>query len=484
MALRRRGLAITVLIVAQFMDLVDSTITNVALPAIQKSLGTTAAQLEWTMASYMLAFAVLLITGGRLGDIFGRKAVFMAGVTGFAAASLACSMAHSGDALVVSRLAQGAFAGIMVPQVLSSVQVLFKQDERAKIYGLIGAISALGSVVGLILGGWMVTANAFGIGWRSIFVVNVPIGVALLVAAALFVPNSKAEHPLKLDLLGVILSAGTVFLVEFPLIDGRLANWAWWIWAMLVAAPFVGTLFVRQQQGKLRRDGSPLLPMPLFANRGFSSGLVVQTLFWMANGGYMLTLGYYLQRGLNYTPLHTGLTLLGMTAGAMLITPAGDPLAKKFGKWVIFLGGLIQAGSFVWVIRAITQHAHGMSAWSLVFPLAVSGAGMVLLIVPLMDEALATIDASGAGAASGTFNTMQQVGFSLGVAVAGVIFFGRAGSNPTAASLRSAVIEALWMTVGAFALAGIVALFLPNHRAQKKAQAQHRQDTAMPAGAR
>lgn len=483
--MRRRGLAIVVLIVAQFMDLVDSTITNVALPSIQKSLKTTAAQLEWTMAGYMLAFAVLLVTGGRLGDIFGRKKVFMAGVTGFALASLACSMAHSGDVLVASRLAQGAFAGIMVPQVLSSVQVLYNQEERAKIYGLIGAISALGSVVGLILGGWMVTSNAFGEGWRSIFLVNVPVGVLLLIAAAIFVPNSKAEHPLKLDGLGVVLAAGTVFLVEFPLIEGRLAHWAWWIWAMLIASPFACALFVRQQSAKMRRDGSPLLPMPLFANRGFSSGLVVQTLFWMANGGYMLTLGYFMQTGLGYSPLRTGLTLLGMTAGAMVVTPAGDPLAKKFGKWVIFLGGLIQAAAFVWVISTIAGHTHGGDIqWNLIYPLALSGVGMVLLIVPLMDEALATVEASGAGAASGTFNTFQQVGFSLGVAVAGVIFFGRAGSHPTADSLRHAVTEALWMTVGAFALAGIVALLLPNHRSQKAARAHEPSDAAVTAGAR
>jgi Na+/melibiose symporter-like transporter len=281
-----------------------------------------------------------------------------------------------------------------------------------------------------------------------------------------------------------VLSAGIVFLVIFPLIDQRLVGWTWWIWAMLIASPFVCALFIFQQVIKMRRDGSPILPMPLFRNRGFSSGLVVQTLFWMANGGYMLTLGYYLQTGLQYSPLRTGLTLLGITVGSIVVTPAGDPLVKMFGKWVIFVGGIIQAGAFVWVIASIARQTHGSDVqWSIIFPLAVSGVGLVLLIVPLLDQAMATIDESAAGAASGTFNTFQQVGFSLGVAVAGVIFFNRAGAHPTAASLQHAVTEALWMTVAAFALAGLAALLLPSHRAQKAIREQG-DDTRLPAKVR
>lgn len=466
-----RGLAITVLIMAQFMDLVDSTITNVALVRIQRSLHISAAQLEWILAAYIITFAVLLITGGRLGDIFGRKNVFLVGVAGFGLASLMAATARNGDILITARVIQGVFGGIMVPQVLSSVQVLYSKDERAKIYGLIGALAALGAVTGLILGGWMVTANLWGVGWRSIFIVNIPVCAILFIAAVLVVPNSRAEHPLKLDPLGMTLAGVTVLLVEFALIEGRQQHWAAWIWAMLIAGPFIGTAFCAQQRGKLRRDGSSLLPMPLFGNRGFSSGLAVQTLFWMANGSYTLIIGYYLQQAVGFTPFRAGLTILPMAIGAIVVSGAADPLAKKFGKRLVFVGGIIQAAAFVWVILVISSHGQHLSNWDLAAPLGVAGVGLVFLTVPLLDEALSTVSEADAGVASGTFNTFQQVGSALGIAVAGALFFGRAGSHPTPVTLKFGIMDGMWVTVAAFALAGVVSLILPNHRAREAATA-------------
>jgi EmrB/QacA subfamily drug resistance transporter len=459
--MKKRTIAITVLVTAQFIDLVDTTITNVALPSIQKDLHATDAHLEWIMAGYLLAFAVLLITGGRMGDIFGRRTMFLIGVAGFGVSSLWASAADTGQALVAARVIQGAFAGVMVPQVLSSVQVMYEPAERGKIYGLIGAMSALGSVVGLIVGGWMVDADLFGLGWRSVFIVNVPICLVLLAMASLFVPNSRSEHPLKLDIVGVVLAASTVFLVEFPLIDGRMADWAPWIWGMLAASPVVLVLFILQQRAKQRRDGSALLPLSLFSDHGFNSGLIVQVLFWTANGCYILTLGYYLQIALSFSPLATGLTIFAMSVGSIVVSPAGDPLAKKFGKYVIFVGGLIQAAAFVWVIYNIHDKGQSLSGWDLALGLGVSGAGMVLLIVPLLDESLRTVPTAAAGAASGAFATFQQVGYSFGVAIGGVVFFNTAGDRPTFDTLNDGVTKALWITVAAFALSGICALFMP-----------------------
>ncbi|MFE0419477.1 MFS transporter [Streptomyces tendae] len=467
--MKKRTIAITVLIIAQFIDLVDTTITNVALPSIQKDLDATDAHLEWIMAGYLLAFAVLLITGGRLGDIFGRRTMFLIGVAGFGLSSLWAASADTGTMLVAARVVQGGFAGVMVPQVLSSVQVMYEPAERGKIYGLIGAMSALGSVVGLIAGGWMVEADLFGLGWRSVFLVNVPICVVLLAVASIFVPNSRSDNPPKLDLVGVVLASTTVFLVEFPLIDGRMADWAPWIWVMLGASPVALVVFVLQQRAKMRRDGSSLLPMQLFANHGFSSGLVVQILFWTANGCYILSLGYYLQTALGFSPLATGLTIFAMSVGSIVISPAGDPLAKKFGKYVILAGGLIQAAAFVWAIYTINEKGTSLSGWDLALALGISGAGMVLLIVPLLDESLRTVPAVSAGAASGAFATFQQLGYSLGVAVGGVVFFNTAGDRPTFDSLNEGVIKALWITVAAFALSGLCALIMPKlkpHEAQ------------------
>ena len=273
---RSRGVATTVLMVATFMDLMDSTITNVALPTIGKNLGATPEQLEWTVAGYVIAFATLLITGGGLGDIFGHRRIFVIGIVGFTLASLGAALSQTGDLLVAARVLQGGFAGIMMPQVLSSVQVMFAPEERAPVLGIIGSLSALGAVGGLILGGWLVTADLLGMGWRSIFLVNVPIGVVLVVAALLFVPRSRSEHPLRPDLVGVLLGGVGVFLVVFPLTDGRAAGWAWWIWAMLTMSPFVIVAFVWQQGRMLKAHKAPLLPLPLFHDRGFASGQLVQ----------------------------------------------------------------------------------------------------------------------------------------------------------------------------------------------------------------
>ena len=282
---RSRGIATTVLMVATFMDLMDSTITNVALPTIGKNLEATPEQLEWTVAGYVIAFATLLITGGRLGDIFGHRRIFVIGIVGFTLASLGAALSQTGDLLVTCRVLQGGFAGIMMPQVLSSVQVMFAPEERAPVLGIIGSLSALGAVGGLILGGWLVTADLLGMGWRSIFLVNVPIGVALVVAALLFVPRSRSEHPLRPDLVGVVLGGVGVFLVVFPLTDGRAVGWAWWIWAMLITSPFVIAAFVWQQGRMLKAHKAPLLPLPLFRDRGFASGQLVQVLSSIGNGG-------------------------------------------------------------------------------------------------------------------------------------------------------------------------------------------------------
>lgn len=462
--MKLRGIAITVLIVAQFVDLVDSTITNVALVTIQRDLHVSSAELEWVMTGYMIAYATLMITGGRLGDIFGRKYVFLVAVIGFGAMSLVNSLAQNGAVLISGRVVQGAFAGVMVPQVLASVQVLYNKEERAKIYAIIGALAALGAVIGLVLGGWMVSANLWGTGWRSIFIVNVPICAVLAVATILVVPNSKAEGRIKLDLVGMLLSGATIFLLVYGLIEGRHENWAPWIWAMIIASPCLAAVFVLQQNRKLRRGGTPLLPMRLFRNRGFSSGLAVQFLSWAGTGSYSLITGYYLQQALGFSAFRAGLTIFAMVVGAFLISSVAPLLAKKFGKEMVFAGGIAQAAAFTWVILVIHSHPTGVSSWDLVPPLVLAGVGLVLLVVPLLDESLATVPETEAGAASGIFNTFQQVGSSLGIAVAGGIFFSRAGAIPTEFSLTQGVMQGLWVTVAAFAAAGVAGLLLPRYR--------------------
>ena len=456
---RSRGVATTVLMVATFMDLMDSTITNVALPTIGKNLRATPEQLEWTVAGYVIAFATLLITGGRLGDIFGHRRIFVIGIVGFTLASLGAALSQTGDLLVAARVLQGGFAGIMMPQVLSSVQVMFAPEERAPVLGIIGSLSALGAVGGLILGGWLVTADLLGMGWRSIFLVNVPIGVVLVVAALLFVPRSRSEHPLRPDLVGVLLGGVGVFLVVFPLTDGRAAGWAWWIWAMLTMSPFVIVAFVWQQGRMLKAHKAPLLPLPLFHDRGFASGQLVQVLSSIGNGGYVLILLYYVQSALGFTALAAGLTLLPFALGSMAAAPLAILATKRIGKWAVLLGGLVQAAALTWVMWTIWTAGAALTGWDVTAPLTLVGAGMMTLIMPLTSITLESVPTPDAGAASGTLTTFGQIGMVLGVALAGSVFFGILQDT---ADARDAVTTALWVPIVAYGLAGLASVTMPD----------------------
>ena len=453
-ATRSRAFATTVLMVATFMDLMDSTITNVALPTIGKDLHATPEQLEWTLAGYVIAFATLLLTGGRLGDVFGHRRIFVIGMVGFTLASLGAALSQTGDLLVAARMLQGGFAGIMVPQVLSSVQVMFAPEERAPVLGIIGALSSLGAIGGLILGGWLVTADLLGMGWRSIFLVNVPVGVVLVAAALLFVPRSRSEHPLRPDLAGVLLGG----LGVFPLTDGRAAGWAWWIWAMLTAAPLVIAAFTWQQRRMLKAHGSPLLPLPLFRDRGFASGQLVQVLSSIGNGGYVLVLLYYVQSALGFTALAAGLTLLPFALGSIVATPLAIFATRRIGKWAVLLGGLVQAAALTWVLWTIWTAGASLTGWDLTAPLTLTGVGLMTLIMPLTSITLESVPTQDAGAASGTLTTSGQIGMVLGVALAGTVFFGILQDT---ADARDAVTTALWVPIVAYGLAGLASVTMP-----------------------
>jgi len=464
-------LATFVLIFASFMDLIDGTIVNVALPSIRDDLSASPAQLEWIVSAYLLSFSVLLVTGGRLGDIFGRQRVFIAGVTGFTLFSLAAAVAPGAGSLIAARIGQGACAAMMAPQMLSSIQVLYAPRERAPIFGIVGAVMGLAAVIGPILGGWLTTADLFGLGWRTVFAINVPIGIAIVVAALRFVPNTRSPDPLRLDLPGVALATTGLFLVVFPLVDGREQGWPAWIWAMLVAGVAVLAVFARHQWTRERRDGSSLLPMHLFTNRGYSAGLVTQFVFQGSMVGFMLVLTIYLQAGLGFSAIAAGLTLVPYSIGAFAGTSVSVPLGTKLGKVVMFVGAVAQVGATWWAVRVIDAHGAGLTGWHLAPPLALGGFGLGLLVVPLVDVALSTVDPAEAGAASGAYGTLQQCGAAVGVAVVGVVFFHVVGGVFTADRLGDALGTASWVSVLGFTVCAAATLFLPS-RAAVRAHAE------------
>ncbi|HVI18524.1 MAG TPA: DHA2 family efflux MFS transporter permease subunit [Gaiellales bacterium] len=467
----KRGLAMGVLIFASFMDLLDATIVNVALPSIRTDLGASGAQLEWVVGGYLLAFAVLIITGGRLGDIAGRRRVFVAGVVGFTLGSALACVAPTIGVLLAARVAQGAFAAMMVPQVLSSVQALYAPRERAAMFGVIGAVSGMSAVIGPVLGGWLVSSDAFGIGWRSIFLINIPVGAVLVVLALRWVPDTRSEHPLRLDPLGLALVTVGLFGVVYALIEGRQQDWAAWIWGVGAAGVLVLAAFVVQQVRRERATGSALLPMRLFGDRGFSAGLVTQGAFQGSLAGFALVLTVYVQTGLGWSAIHAGLTLLPFSLGAFVGTAVSVPLGTKLGKVVMATGAALQSAATVWVLAVVSGRREGLSTWGVAPALLLSGIGLGLLVVPLVDVALATVPASEAGAASGAYGTVQQVGAALGVAVIGTVFFSAAGTSYDAGSLRAGVLAACWVAAGGYALAAVSSLLLPT-RAQVQAHQQ------------
>ena len=472
---KSRKIAVIVLFFASFMDLLDTTIVNVALPTIQKDLDASAAHLEWVVSGYVLAFAVLLITGGRLGDIFGRKRVFLIGVAGFTLSSVACAAASNGDTLVLGRVVQGLFAALMTPQVLSVVQVMFAPKERAAVFGGLGAISGLAAVAGPLLGGILVSGDLYGLGWRAIFLINLPVGIALFIAGAIFIPESRSAARPRLDLLGVVLSSLGLFLAVFALIEGREAGWPAWIWIMLAASPIVLTVFMWSQIRREARIGFSLVPASLFNNRGYSAGVLTQFSFAASIGGFFLILVLYLQIGLRFTAIDAALATLPFSIGALVGSAIAVPLAAKIGKGLIFAGAIAQIGGLLWLARVVIDQGTGLTGFDMILPMALAGLGLTLEVVPLTDVALAQTPVANAGAASGVFGTFQQLGSALGVAVVGVVFFGIVGTSFTQPVLRAAFLGGLWVPITALALSALASLLLPSVAAVR----QHKIDAEL-----
>jgi EmrB/QacA subfamily drug resistance transporter len=431
----RRWMALIVLLLAAVLDLVDVTIVNVAVPTIQRDLGASYEAIQWVLAGYTLAFALGLITGGRLGDILGRKRVFLAGVAGFALGSALCGLSPSPGMLVASRVLQGAMAAVMIPQVVSIIQANFPLGERGAAFGAYGAVAGLASAAGPLIGGLLIRADLFDLGWRPIFLVNVPVALLALVAAALVVRESKSEHPLRLDLGGVAIVTVGLLLLVYPLVVGRDLGWPAWTFASMAASAPVLAAFALWERHKAVKDGSPLVPPGLFGERAFVAGLLVNLIFFLGVGSFFLVLALHLQVGLGFTPLQAGLTILPFSLGGVVASGISVQLAPKVGRWVLAAGALLMAAGVVGLILAFSLYGTGTGTWEMLPALLVAGFGMGLILPPLADVILAGVPSDDAGAASGVLSSTNQLGNAVGVAIVGVIFFGLLASqaSPSAA---------------------------------------------------
>lgn len=422
----RRWLALVVLLVAGFMDLLDVTIVNVAIPTILEDLKAEYAQVEWVVASYVLGFAALLVTGGRLGDIYGRKRVFLIGVVCFTIASALCGVSVNANMLIGSRFLQGAMAGLMVPQILAIMHVTFPAGERGKVLGIWGGVLGSASVAGLVLGGLLVEWDLFGLDWRPIFLVNVPVGLAAVLAAWLLVRESRSPTAPRLDPIGAMLAISAVLMLVYPLTEGRSLGWPLWTFLLMVGSLLVLAVFVLYERRRTRTVGSPVVVLSLFRARAFTAGMLVWLVFWVALGGFFLVWTLYMQVGLGWTPLRAGLTsaafAIGAAAGSGMSVEVFTP---RFGRRVLMAGALLNAAGFGGYLWAADHYGPGIGSWQMVVPLVVSGYGFGLVVAPMVDAILTGVPLEDAGSASGLLTTTQQIGMALGVALVGVLFFGQ-----------------------------------------------------------
>ncbi|MGA4965245.1 MFS transporter [Streptomyces pseudogriseolus] len=422
---RRRWFALAIVMTAAFMDLVDVTIVNIAVPSIQRDEGASFSQIQWITAGYALAFAAGLVTGGRLGDIHGRKRIFLLGIGGFTVASALCGFAVNPEMLVAARILQGAMAALMVPQVLSIVHATFPAHERGKVFGLFGAIVGLGAVSGPLLGALLTQGNLFGLEWRPIFLINLPVGVAALVLGSRFITESKAPRALKLDLPGVALVTLALLMLLYPLTRGRELGWPVWGYVSMAGALVVFVALVAYERAKGARDGSPLIELSLFRVKSFAAGIAVQTVFGVGLGVFFLVWTLYMQIGLGWSALRAGLT--GVPFSVAVSVAAGvsvQQLVPRFGRKVLQAGALVMAAGVLIYLAEAERYGLAITSWQMVLPLAVMGVGMGLIVAPLTDAVLSEVPREHAGSASGLINTVQQMGNALGLGLVSVVFFG------------------------------------------------------------
>ncbi|TWB80323.1 EmrB/QacA subfamily drug resistance transporter [Nitrospirillum amazonense] len=416
----RRKSALVIVAGAFMMDLIDLTIVNVALPSIQRDLGAGPAAMQWMVAGYAVAFAVLLITGGRLGDTHGYRRLFMVGVAGFTVTSLLCGAAASPVLLVLARLAQGAAAALMLPQVMSLIQVMYPPAERIGALAIFGVLGGLAAVLGPILGGLLIEADLFGLGWRPIFLINGPLGVAGLIGAWRVLPPGRSSRASGVDVLGTLLIAATLLAVILPLMQGREAGWPWWCLVSLAVAPLLGLLFVRHVRRR-STTGTALVDPGLFANRGFTVGVCISLCFQAVTAGLLFILTLTLQYGLGCSPLETALVHVPYAVGASVaIGVVARRALPRIGLRLIGIGVVIMFAGLVALFALISAQAPLVAIGG---ALLVTGTGMGLTGGPLGPVTLSDVDVAHAGAASGTMKAVQQLGAASGAALIGSLYF-------------------------------------------------------------
>ncbi len=411
-----------ILLAGAFMPIMDFFITNVALPSIDATLHASAAELELVIAGYGVAYAALLVLGGRLGDRFGRRSVFLAALVGFVIASLACGLAPTAGFLIGARIAQGATAALLIPQVLATFHHTLEGERKARALALYGATSGIATVVGQIVGGLLVSANIAGSQWRPIFLVNVPVGVLVLLVAARIVPTTRSPHPVGIDVPGTILFAATLTALLVPLTEGHSLGWPWWTWALIALAVVLGAVTYQVERRAEARGEVPLLPPSLLRLPSMSRGLIMVLIFSMGFGAFMFVFALTVQDGLHDDALHGGLAIVPMAVLFLAGSLFAPTLIGRFGRAALSGGAVIQLGGLAWLVAVVVSAWPNVSLLSMALPLALVGAGQSMLFAGLFRSVMADVPMHLGGIGSGALITLQQSGLALGVATLGTLY--------------------------------------------------------------
>jgi len=454
-AARGRWLMLIVLLAGQFMALLDVTIVNVAMPTIGRSLHASGAELQLVVAGYTVSYAMMLITGARMGDLYGRRRMFLIGVLVFTVASLICGIAPGIEILVAARFVQGVGAAAMMPQIMSVIQVRFSGAARARALSAYTAVLSSGFVAGQVIGGVLVTANLFGQSWRPVFLVNVPIGLAVLVLVPLVMPRDSPGRGRKLDLAGLAVAVPAVFLVVLPLMLGHQEDWPAWVFACIACGVALAAVFVLVERRVADRGGDPLLNLAVLRAPGLVPGLAAVAVLMITYGGFLFSFALHLQSGLGDSALRAGLTFAPCAVVFGLCGYFWRRLPSGLHHLLAPLGCLVAVAGYASV--ALVLHSGGRGGVPLQLALIVTGAALALGFSPLVTHALVRVPLAQAADASGLLTTTIQLGQAVGVAAFGSLFLTLDSGAPVRAAAVAAVSgHALAVTFGWLAAAMVL----------------------------
>ena len=422
---RPAGRSLALLRVGAFMALLDTTIVNVALPSMQSGLGAGPSQLEWVVSGYLLALGLTLIPAGRIGDRIGHHRMYVAGLTLFTLASLACGLAQNPAQLVAGRVVQGLGAGAFFPAIAALIQLLYAGPARGRAFGALGAVIGLSTALGPLAGGLLIQAAGVEHGWRWVFLVNVPIGlVAVPLAAALLPRDATHRDRQRVDPVGVALLSAALLALLVPLIEGQRRGWPAWTYGCLALSVLLlvalGWWLVRLE----RRGGDPLIPPQLARDRAFAAGTVLALVYFAGFTSVFFTLSILWQVGLGHSALSAGLVTLPFPAGSLITAALSDRFSARLGRTVLVIGCAMVAAGLLALLLVLEATGPDPAGWQIALPLAVAGLGNGLFIAPNIDFVLSAVPPRDAGAASGVLNTGQRIGSAIGIAAIGTILFG------------------------------------------------------------